>query len=121
MTAPAKTVRIFGWYLLALSATLLIVPNVLLGLFSVPTTNEVWIRVAGMLAGIIGYYYLRASATGFSEFIAWTVPARISVLVFFCAFVVLGLAPPILVLFGAVDAAGAGWTWLAIRRQSSRA
>ena len=116
MTTPAKTVLIFGWYLLALGAVLIIAPNVLLGLFGVPATNEVWIRVAGMLAGIIGYYYMRASATGFNEFIAWTVPARISVLVFFCAFVALELAPPILILFGAIDTAGAVWTWLAIRR-----
>jgi hypothetical protein len=121
MTTSAKTVRIFGWYLLALSAALIVAPNVLLGLFGVPATNEVWIRVAGMLAGIVGYYYLRASAAGFGEFIAWTVPARISVLVFFCAFVALGLAPPILILFGVVDAAGAAWTWLAIRRSSARA
>ncbi len=121
MTTPAKTIRIFGWYLLALSAALIIVPNLLLGLFGVAATNEVWIRVAGMLAGIIGYYYLRASATGFSEFFAWTVPVRLSVLAFFCAFVALKLAPPILIFFGAVDAAGAAWTWLAIRRPSARA
>lgn len=121
MTTPAKTIRIFGWYLLALGAVLIIVPNVLLALFGIPATNEVWIRVAGMLAGIVGYYYLRASAAGFNEFIAWTIPVRISVLVFFCVFVVLGLAPPILILFGVVDTAGAAWTWLAIRRTSARA
>jgi hypothetical protein len=37
------------------------------------------------------------------------------VLVFFVAFALLGLAPPVLVLFGAVDAAAACWTALALR------
>lgn len=116
MTTPEKTVGLFGWYLLALGAALMLAPNVILGLFGVPTTSEVWLRVAGMLAGIIGYYYLRAAAAGLKEFVAWTVPARIAVLVVFGAFVVLELAPRVLILFGAVDAIGAAWTWLAIRR-----
>ena len=113
---PAFTLRIFAYYLFALSAALMLAPNVLLGLFGIPTTSEVWIRVVGMLVGFLGYYYLRASRAGLHAFYAWTVPARMSVLVFFGAFVALGHAPAALLVFGAVDALAAFWTWHALRR-----
>jgi glycopeptide antibiotics resistance protein len=121
MASPATTIRVFGIYLLALAAALMVAPNAFLGLFGVPETTDVWVRVVGMLAGFLGYYYLRAVAAGMSELYAWTVPARMSVLAFFGAFVALGLAPPSLLLFAAVDAAAAVWTWLAIRQAAARA
>lgn len=121
MTSPARTVQVFGGYLLALGAFLVVAPNLLLGLFGVPPTSEVWIRVAGMLVAIIGYYYWRAASSGLDDFVAWTVPVRVFVLLCFAGFVILGLAPPVLVLFGAVDAAGAAWTLLAIRQAKARA
>lgn len=116
MTAAAVTIRVFGVYLLGLCAWLMAAPNVLLALFGFPTTDEVWIRVVGMLAGILGVYYLRAAAAELTAFFAWTVPVRMSVPAVFGVFVLLGLAPPSLLLFGAVDAAGALWTWWALRR-----
>jgi len=121
VTTPATTIRVFAVYLLALAAALMVAPNTFLGWFGVPPTTDVWVRVVGMLAGFLGYYYLRITAAGLSEFYAWTVPVRISVLAFFGAFVVLGLAPPVLLVFAVVDAAGALWTWLAIRQAAPRA
>jgi hypothetical protein len=121
MATPAKTVYVFGWYLIALAIALILAPNTILNLFGIPSTSEPWIRVVGLLAGVVGYYYLRASAAGFSEFFAWTVPVRIFALLFFCALVVLKLAPAVLVLFGVIDTLGAGWTWLAIRNSAPRA
>ena len=35
---------------------LLVTPNVLLGLFSVPATTDVWIRVVGRLLLYLGFY-----------------------------------------------------------------
>lgn len=106
----------FGLYLLGLGAWLLLAPNSLLELFGLPRASDVWIRVVGMLVAFLGVYYVRASAAGLAAFFAWTVPVRLSVLVFFGAFVVLGMAPPVLLLFALVDAAGALWTWRALPR-----
>jgi len=39
-------------------------------------------------------------------------------LLFFIAFVVAGLAPPVLILFGVIDLAGAAWTALALRGEA---
>ena len=121
MVTPAVTLRVFAWYLFVLSAALILVPNRLLSLFCIPATPDVWIRVVGMLVGFLAFYYLRASQTGLDTFIAWTVPARLSVIVFFGAFVALGLAPPALILFAVVDALAALWTWYAFRRSPRRA
>ena len=116
MTPAAHSILAFGAYLVALGLALLLSPNALLGLFGFAPTGEVWIRVVGMLAGILGVYYLQAARAGLAAFFRWTVPVRLSVPAFFAAFVVLGMAPAPLLLFGAADAAGALWTWSALRR-----
>ena len=113
--SPAATLRVFAVYLLLLGAVLVLAPNALLGLFGMPPAEEVWVRVVGMLAGFLGYYYLRAAAAGLEAFYAWTVPVRLSVMGFFAGFVLAGLAPAVLLLFAAIDAAAALWTWWAIR------
>jgi hypothetical protein len=43
------------------------------------------------------------------------------VILFFGAFVLAGLVSPVLLLFGAVDFAGALWTWSALRKDAARA
>jgi hypothetical protein len=117
MTPAARSIQTFGLYLLALAVVLLVAPNLLLQLFGLPPSHDVWIRVVGMLVAFLGVYYLRAAAAGLTAFFAWTVPVRASVLLFFGAFVALGFAPPMLLLFAVVDALGAGWTWWALRQE----
>ena len=116
MVTPAVTLRVFAYYLFALSAALIFAPNTLLGFFGIPATTDVWIRVVGVLVGCLAFSYVRASHARLDAFYAWTVPARMSVLLFFGAFVGLGLAPRALLLFGVVDALAAFWTWLALKR-----
>ncbi len=49
MSASAKSVFYFGLYIALLGVLLIFFPNTLLGLVNVPPTDEVWIRLAGML------------------------------------------------------------------------
>jgi hypothetical protein len=109
------SILVFGLYLLALGAILLVAPNPLLGLFGIAATHEVWIRVIGFLAAALGYYYLSAARGDVRPFFRWTVHARATVPLLFAAFVLLGFAPPALMAFAAVDFAGALWTALALR------
>lgn len=111
MTRAAASVLVFGFYLFALGAWLVVAPNSLLSLFGVPLVSDVWIRVAGMLVVLIGYFYVQAARHGLTQFFWLTVHARSAVIVFFAGFVVLGLAKPVLLLFGLVDLAAALWTW----------
>jgi hypothetical protein len=102
-----------------LSIILLVAPNFLLGLFFLPHTAEVWIRVVGVLVLILSFYYTQAARKEMTDFLRWTVYARSAVIVFFAAFVLLGLAGLPLILFGAVDLLGAIWTGLALRSPKS--
>jgi hypothetical protein len=115
MSKAALSVFVFSIYLFALGAVLLIAPNALLLLFGLPETSEVWVRVVGMLVVILGYYYATAARNELTAFLRATVYARISVLVCFTAFVFFGFAPPVLILFGVIDALAAGWTAIALR------
>jgi hypothetical protein len=118
MSKSAFSLRVFSIYMLALGAVLVVTPNLLLSFFGFAETHEVWIRVVGMLVLIIGYLDFMASRHELLVYFRWTVTARLAVLVFLIAFVALGFAPPILMLFGAIDAAGAIWTATCLQKDS---
>lgn len=116
MNLAARTVFFFGVYLLGLGAILIFIPNVLLNIFGIAATNEVWIRVVGMLAWLLAFYYFRTSLRDTRTFFQDSVYVRSSVIVFFIVFVLAGWAPPALILFGVIDLLGAIWTAWALRR-----
>ncbi|HQR18376.1 MAG TPA: hypothetical protein PK948_08385, partial [Gemmatimonadales bacterium] len=114
MSPAARSVHVFGTYLLLLGVALLAAPNLLLELFGLFPTLEVWIRVVGMLVVFLGVYYRVAAAAELASFFLATVLLRASVTLFFLLFILAGWAEWPLVLFGLVDAAGAAWTWKAL-------
>jgi hypothetical protein len=119
MSKAATSVFWFGLYLIALGATLVLIPNVPLSLFGMPPPDEPWIRVAGMLVLLLAYYYVQCARAGLRRFFELTIPARGAVIVFFAAFVALGFAQPTLLLFGIVDIGGAIWTTIALRADAA--
>ena len=115
MSKSAFSLRVFSVYMFFLGSVLVATPNLILSFFGVPETHEVWIRVVGVLVLIVGYLDFMASRNELVDFFRWSVVARLSVPAFFVTFVALGFAPPILVLIGAIDAAGAIWTAASLR------
>ncbi|WDH52277.1 hypothetical protein PUP75_25590 [Pseudomonas chlororaphis] len=115
MSHPGKSVLVFGLYMLVLGAALVLAPNLLLPLFGFVLSDEVWIRVMGQLALYLGVYYVWAGYTERREFMALTVAIRLSVPVFFAAFVAAGLVSPVLLLLALPDLCGALWTWRALK------
>ncbi len=117
MSRAAKSVFFFGIYALLLGATLVVAPNVLMKIFSVPETTEVWIRVVGMLILLLGYLYVRTGTDkkDMTNFFRLTIHTRTSVIVFLTIFVLLNYVEPIIIFFGVIDLAGALWTTLALR------
>ena len=77
MTPAARSLLVFSVYLLGLAVALILAPNFLLGLFGVPPTQEVWIRVLGLLVGIVGAYYLIMVRRSLSALYMPTVVARV--------------------------------------------
>jgi len=115
MSKSSLSVFVFGLYLAVLGIVLLVAPNLLLGMFFMPSTAEVWIRVVGVLVLYISFYYIQTARKGMTDFFKLTVYTRSSLIIFFAAFVLLGLASPPLILFGVMDLLGAIWTGLALR------
>lgn len=107
--------ELWAIYLLGLGTILVIAPNTLLMAFGFEPTEEVWIRVVGVLVLVLAYYSWNAALTDGRTYMEWTVTARAAVPVFFIVFVALGLAKPVLVLFGLVDLAGAMLTRRALQ------
>lgn len=118
LRASRRSLAVFGVYLLGLGVVLMAAPNVLLALFGVAATQEAWIRVAGMLVGFLGFYYVRHGSRADRAFLEMTIPVRLSVPVFFLAFVFFAGAPWQLLLFAGFDLVGAGWTWWSLRGSS---
>jgi hypothetical protein len=117
MSKSAFTVKAFGVYALLTGLNLMLAPNMLLGMFGIPATNEVWIRVVGVLAFNIGIYYWFAAKCEAKAFFEATVYLRGFVFIAFAAFAALGLVNKALILFGCVEVAGAIWTWSALRKE----
>jgi uncharacterized membrane protein HdeD (DUF308 family) len=118
MNSAAKSVYYFGFYLLLIGVTLTAVPNFLLSMFLIPETNEVWIRIVGILAFNIGMLYIVMAQSNHKLFLTMTVYLRASILVWFILFVLIEWAPATLILFGVVDFAGALWTYLELKKQN---
>ncbi len=118
MTKASKSVYYFGFYLLATGLTLVFVPNMLLSMFGIEPTSEVWIKVVGALAFAIGLYYILVAPANNETFLKATVYNRVLIAVWFAFFVAMGWVQWQLVLFGGVDLLGAAWTWGALRKSN---
>jgi hypothetical protein len=117
MKSAAFTIKAFGAYVVLTGVALMLAPNLLLGPLGFAETKEIWIRVVGVLAAILGYYYWVCGTADAKAFFAASIYGRM----FFCAacvaLVVLAGAPWMLILFGVVDVAGAAWTSMALRKE----
>ncbi len=120
MSRSARSVYLFSFYLFGLGAILVLMPNLLLGMFGLPETNEIWIRVVGVLVLELGLLYFQAGKNEVKFFYQASAYARFGIFAFFVCFVILGLVSPVLILFGSVDAMAAFWTLRALKSEISR-
>jgi hypothetical protein len=115
VSKAARSVFLFGIYVVALGLVLIVAPNTLLGLFGVAKTHEVWIRVLGVLIFNIGVYYVLAGRENFRSIIVASIPIRFGTMTFLVIFVLLNYADAAVIPFGLLDVATAIWTLTAIR------
>jgi hypothetical protein len=116
MTSATLTIKTFGTYVLVTGFGLLLIPNLWLAPLGFPPTEEIWVRVLGLVACILGMYYWTCALANLRPFFVASVYGRF----LFCAGCV-GLflfadAPWQLLIFGAIDLAGAAWTKWALGR-----
>ena len=115
MNSAARSINIYGNYLVLLGIAFLVAPNQVLGVFQLPPTTEVWIRVVGMLVAYLGIYYRVAAAGNLVPFFTATVMLRCAVPIFFLGFVLAGWVTWPLLLFALPEVVGAAWTWSTLR------
>lgn len=119
MSSVAISLLVFGIYLLVNGLGCAFVPNLYLGMFGQPPTIEPWIRNAGVLMLVIGYFYIQVARADLKPFYMWSVYARLATFAIFIFFIVMRWAPMTLGMFAAIDMLGAIWTYLALRSRKS--
>jgi len=106
MSRSAKSVLIFGIYLVFLGLILLLKPNLLLNLFGIASTSEVWVRVTGLLLLALSVYYIVSSFNNLFIIFKVTAYIRCTILFFFSAFWLAGFVSPTIILFSLFDFLG---------------
>ena len=111
---------VYGWYvILFLALPFLLVPQLILPIAGMAAPTDVWVRVLGMTVLFLGFYYIQFGRLELTPFFRYSVVARLLVPVFFLAFVLLRLAPPVLLAFTIPDIIFATWTALSLRGEGA--
>lgn len=116
MSNVRLSLLIFGFYMaFVVGVGFMFIPLQILQLFGLTAGDDVWIRFVGMMASIIGFYYIQAARSALGGFAPWTVIGRYYAAAFMVLLVVLGMVGQGVMIFAAIDFAGATWTWLGLR------
>lgn len=114
MDAPTLSIFIWGIYVILIGVFLLFMPSKTLIVFGHEKPKDHWIRVVGIMALSIGYFYLISAQNEVYSFYWASIYARIVGLIGFSGLVVFKIAKPKIILFGIIDAIGASWTLLTL-------
>ena len=71
MQRTATTIVAWGVYEFLVAATLLLAPNGLLRVIGLPATDEVWIRLIGVMALAIGSFFVQSARIGHVPYFRW--------------------------------------------------
>ena len=116
MTGAARSVQVFGIYLLGLGTGLLLAPDALLALFGQSPATDPWLRVVGLVVIVLALYYLSAARYGVEAFFRWTMWGRPLAGGALIIMIGVGLLPRFTALLAVVDFVGAAWTAVALRK-----
>lgn len=120
LSRATNSIRIYAIYLFLLGATLMVMPNVLmLGLWQ-PRVEEPWLRMVGVFVIPLGVYCWRAARSQHLDFFKWTVETRLLTVALFVLLVAGQWAPPVMLVFAAMEGLFAAWTWTGLRTDNPR-
>jgi hypothetical protein len=119
MSKASVSVFSVGVFLVITGISFLIIPNLVLSILGIPATTEIWIRIVGMLALFLGYYYISSARKELIDFYYSSIVVRIICFFIFLVLVLSKMAYPILMIFGIIDLLGATWTFIALKKSKS--
>ena len=114
MNAATLSVFVWGIYVILNGVLLLLIPKRTLSLFGHDAPKDHWIRVVGILALSLGYFYIVAAQNELVSLYWASIYARVAGFLGFTALVVFKQAKSKIILFGILDAIGAVWTLLTL-------
>src|SRR3972149_2934893 len=109
MTSTAKSIFYYSFYMMGVGSGLLLIPNMLLGVFGFDPTNDIWIRILGLFAFCAGMFFFDCGLKKQTGFFRVSVPERIVFFLEMAGIVLFLPANPLLVAISSVDLFGAIW------------
>jgi len=114
VSGAARSLYVWSIYVAIVGVGFLLMPNVVLSMFQIDETEEVWIRVLGLIVVALPILYVAVARSGStslylaSVWFRWLIAAGL---------IVLGLVegPWQLMLFASIDFLGGLWTFLSVR------
>jgi hypothetical protein len=117
MNKSETSLFVFGLYLIiGLGLGLIFMPTFVFDMFGLKYGDDTWPRFVGMLSSIIGAYYIVAVRLKLQPIFIWTVWFRYCAASFMIAMLLFGKVGLPILMFAAIDAAGATWTLLTIKK-----
>ena len=117
MKSATTSLTVFGIYMILIPGIgLMTVPDFMLGLFKLSYGEALWTaRMIGLLAFIIGVFDISIAKYELDKLYNLTVMLRYFAALFMIGLWVKGEVEIMILLFAAIDIAGATWTLLAIK------
>lgn len=116
MTTQYRSLYGFGVYAVLAGLTFFLYPTIF-DLMGLPAILDGWARLVGLLALVVGCYYLVNAASGYRPFARATIIVRLG----FAAgvlFLFLSKEMPVAILpFGIIDIIGALWTYVELKKK----
>ena len=120
MSRAGRSFFWFGFWVLGCGITLALFPGVVLRIASITASSDIMVRVFGtVLVYMAVYYFVAGRRRGCEALYRVSVYTRISAPVVVGLFVLILGASPLIFAFTAVDAVGALWTAIALRRDQA--
>jgi hypothetical protein len=117
MTKSETSLFVFGLYMIIIVGLgFIFMPTTVLDMFGLKYGDDTWIRFVGMLASIIGAYYIVAVRLKMQPMFIWTVWLRYYAATFMVVMLLVGKIGTAVLVFAAIDVAGATWTWMTVKK-----
>lgn len=117
MKQSTLSILVFAIYMAILGIAFVFVPVPFVTFFGFATPDPLWIRIFGVVIGVLAFYYAMAIREKAYRFYYWTSLGRLVLLPAYAVFVLLGIAPWITLVFGVFESGCAVWTGIALRRE----
>jgi hypothetical protein len=122
MSRAGRSFFWFGFWVLACGLSLALAPGLMLRVADITVSNDIMLRVFGtVLVYMAVYYFVAGSRNGYTELYRASVWTRFSAPVVVGLFVIVLKASPLVFCFTVVDALGALWTAVALRKDKEAA